>query len=262
MSFWSDTRWRTKGRELQVVQPFEANKIQEAKYALSVGSEVVIRDGNSTDPVKFLAEVETITIHPGQFALILTEQVVAIPTNSVGFISIRASIKFYGLVNVSGFHVDPGYRSRLLFAVYHAGTQPITVRRGDDIFNIWLADLDTENQSAAAPGRFDRIPSETINKIAGTSLTPYELNKKLEELNTQVANHNQKSRNFEQALNALESDIKSYKYWLRALTIFAGVISLFFAISRGYDQISHLFSTNIQSETKIPSPTDAPETPQ
>ena len=48
----------------------------------------------------------------------------------MAFISIKAKLKFRGLVNVSGFHIDPGYRGKIIFAVFNAGPQPILLRRG------------------------------------------------------------------------------------------------------------------------------------
>lgn len=60
----------------------------------------------------------------------------------MGFISLRFSIKGTGLINVSGFHVDPGYEGRLIFSVYNAGPTAITMTRGQDLFLLWLADLD------------------------------------------------------------------------------------------------------------------------
>ena len=51
-----------------------------------------------------------------------------------------------GLVNVSGFHVDPGYKGRLKFAVYNAGGSDIKLTRGDAIFLIWFSELDKVSQ--------------------------------------------------------------------------------------------------------------------
>jgi dCTP deaminase len=48
------------------------------------------------------------------------------------------------LVNVSGFHVDPGYHGQLTFAVFNAGPVPIHLKRGQPIFLIWYASLDRE----------------------------------------------------------------------------------------------------------------------
>jgi len=64
---------------------------------------------------------EQFVIPPGQFAYLLTEEVVRIPSSAMGFISLKFGVKGPGLINVSGFHVDPGYWGRLVFSVYNAG---------------------------------------------------------------------------------------------------------------------------------------------
>ena len=64
------------------------------------------------------------------------------PDTAIAFISIRASIKFKGLINVSGFHVDPGFRGQLRFAVYNAGSSEIDLDQDERVFMIWFADLD------------------------------------------------------------------------------------------------------------------------
>jgi dCTP deaminase len=70
---------------------------------------------------------------------------VTVPAAAIALISIRARTKFKGLVNVSGFHVDPGYRGQLTFAVFNAGPVPIHIRRGQPIFLIWYARLHVLN---------------------------------------------------------------------------------------------------------------------
>jgi dCTP deaminase len=91
-----------------------------------------------------------------------------VPESAVAFISMKARIKFKGLVNVSGFHVDPGYHGRLLFAVYNAGPAHVNLAQGDDCFLIWYASLEGESGKYVRDGRpFDDIPSELISPIAG-----------------------------------------------------------------------------------------------
>ncbi len=82
-----------------------------------------------------------ITINPGQFALLLTEEKLNIPVNKIAFISIKAGIKLRGLINVSGFHVDPGFKGNLVFSVYNAGIMPISFEKGEPYFLIWFAEL-------------------------------------------------------------------------------------------------------------------------
>ncbi|HAP11624.1 MAG TPA: deoxycytidine triphosphate deaminase, partial [Afipia sp.] len=136
-SFWSGETLTERLPGL--IEPFSPERIDCAAYTLAVGPEVYVSPNDQTvDPttvtVRKLADGEAFTIPPGQFAFLLTEEVVSVPADAIAFISIRARTKFKGLVNVSGFHVDPGYRGQLTFAVFNAGPVPIHIRRGQPIF--------------------------------------------------------------------------------------------------------------------------------
>src|SRR5690606_30973506 len=95
-------------------------------------------------------------IPAGQFALIRTKEKISIPLNAIGFISVRAKTKFKGLINVSGFHVDPGYSDHLIFSVFNAGPKAIPVKENDPIFLIWFADLNEDNSRPKGDCGFDQ----------------------------------------------------------------------------------------------------------
>lgn len=67
---------------------------------------------------------------------------VSVPDHAVGFISVRTSEKFKGLVNVSGFHVDPGFKGHLKFSVYNAGNNCICLDYESECFLLWFCSLD------------------------------------------------------------------------------------------------------------------------
>jgi dCTP deaminase len=79
----------------------------------------------------------------------------------------KATIKFRGLVNVSGFHVDPGFAGQLTFAVFNAGPRTVHLQQGQQCFLIWYADLNSTS------GRIKREPvrrgidSSLISNISG-----------------------------------------------------------------------------------------------
>ncbi len=170
MTFWSGEKL---GEHLgDLITPFDARQIDCAAYRLRVGPEVYISPSEDADDAKTRTKVQLATgqsfpIPPGQFAFLLTEERVSVPKTALAFISVRATVKFGGLVNVSGFHVDPGYRGRLVFSVFNAGPAPVHLARGDDCFLIWYADLDRETALAKTGAGFDNIPSKLINPIAG-----------------------------------------------------------------------------------------------
>ena len=116
-----------------------------------------------------LKEREGFTVPPGQFAFLLTEECVTVRCKEIAFISIRARTKFRGLMNVSGFHVDPGFTGRLTFAVFNAGSASVHLRQGDEIFLIWYADL-TDPVTMPRPCGPEGIQSDWIAGVGAGKL--------------------------------------------------------------------------------------------
>lgn len=121
---------------------YSESKVEQAAYALCLGSEVY-RTDNTERKVEYLDSTnKTVEINPGQFALLMTKETLCVPQHLLAFISIKAKHKLKGLVNVSGFHVDPGFKGKLLFSVYNAGPSTITLETDKPYFLIWFANLD------------------------------------------------------------------------------------------------------------------------
>src|SRR5262249_8169336 len=124
------------------------------------------------------------------FGFLLTEEVVSIPQHVVGFISLKATIKFRGLINVSGFHVDPGFRGHLVYAVYNAGPSPIHLARGMNLFLIWFADLDRTDSSHVRRSYLlienEHISSPLIANIPGEILSLQSLSKRIQGLEREL----------------------------------------------------------------------------
>lgn len=189
MAFWGRNRWLDEGKKGYrkcPVLPWNIDRVEAAGYRLSIGKEYFI-NGSGSSTVVNLSKGQGFVIEPGQFAFILTREKVYISKAAIGFISIRASTKFRGLINVSGFQVNPGFNGNLVFAVFNAGPRHINLREGDEIFSLWIADLDAPvaedlEESGNIPNGLDRIRSDEINKIAGNSLTAYQLSDRLEKV--------------------------------------------------------------------------------
>jgi dCTP deaminase len=170
MAFWSGETLESRLPEL--VEEFDPDQIDCAAYTLRIGREVYISPSTTAEAATrtktILKEKEGFVIPPGQFAFLLTEERVRVPETAIAFISMKARIKFKGLVNVSGFHVDPGYHGRLVFAVYNAGPAHVNLAQGDDCFLIWYASLEGKSGTYVRSGPpFDQIPSDLISPIAG-----------------------------------------------------------------------------------------------
>lgn len=175
----------------KVVHPFDEKKVKNGAYELSLGSEVYLTD-SKTGKVEIIDKEKNrqVDINPGQFALLLTEEQVNIPNDKIAFISIKAGEKLKGLINVSGFHVDPGFNDHLLFSVYNAGPSTIILNCGEPYFPIWFADLKTELEEDEAYGKdnehfkkFGHIPPKYIEFLKRGDLTsPKALYDKIKEV--------------------------------------------------------------------------------
>lgn len=199
-----------------IIAPFKLGNIKNGAYELTLGDQVF---STNTKPraVQSLNMGQEVYIEPGQFALLLTEEKVKIPENKIAFISIKAGIKFKGLVNVSGFHVDPGFEGRLLFSVYNAGPSTIILSRGKKCFPIWFADLNEIQNYQGEHQDQNRIPDDPLEALSqGDLASPNSLLKKIKEnytsLDTKISvtEEAQKGR-----INSLERDQKAMDYLIK-----------------------------------------------
>lgn len=172
-----------------------SQRIKHGAYELSLGNEVYETDSEDNKRRILTHEREQVTINPGQFALLLTEESVRIPKNKIAFISIRAGIKLRGLINVSGFHVDPGFEGKLVFSVYNAGSGPISLEKGQPYFLIWFAELDVPKEGvdsyngehqgqASIPLKY--IDALNSSELASPNVLLKKINANYQELNSKA----------------------------------------------------------------------------
>lgn len=206
MAFWSGEKLIQRVERSGIVYPHSRDKIDCSAYTLSLGPEYFVSPDYtvpfqeirkkwlkpaSTEKVgEAWAKVpaEGMVIPPGQFAYLLTEEFVKIPHDAMGFISLKFGVKGPGLINVSGFHVDPGYHGRLVFSVYNAGPEPTRLQRGQKVFLLWLADLDQESAYVKSPNEEPRenISEDLISKVDHPVHSLQHLSEKIEKLDNEL----------------------------------------------------------------------------
>jgi dCTP deaminase len=167
--FWGNIELRR--RLPDIVSEYDEGRLDRGTYKLRIGPEVYVSPTGVGSDQKNKTKLKLdpgrdFVIPAGQFAFLLTEETVTIPDEALAFISVRAKYKFRGLVNVSGFHVDPGFTGRLVFSVFNAGPGEVHLERGEECFHIWFADLRDHEPMGAKVG-YQNIPPEIINPIAG-----------------------------------------------------------------------------------------------
>lgn len=197
MSFWSSQTLTSRLPDL--IKPFDGSRIESASYELSLGKEVYISplpDTPQKDRKRIcLKEGETVAIPPGQFAFLLTSEEVTVPISAIALISMKFKIKAKGLINVSGFHVEPGYKGHLIFAVYNAGPLNLHVARDQRLFSIWFANLDHDDVQSREKLGFNSIDTELMNLPDALSSLPF-LVKRLDDMEKKIEGYSIKQTFF------------------------------------------------------------------
>lgn len=201
MPFWGLEDWRRAGETESVVSDFEPEQFADGCYRLAIGREAIVSvEANATSGVRRnLEQDDFLQILPGQFAYLITAERVRIPDTAIGFINIATKIKLAGIVNISGFHVDPGYDGRLIFTIFNAGAQTVHLGYRERIFRLWLQDYIGVVKPKGKG--FDTIPYEWANGLVGAYPSPFVVDQKLNEMREK----------FEVRIGTLENDIRAEK---------------------------------------------------
>ncbi len=139
MPFWSKPDFDRSLHRLFKESTYTKDAVDRASYNLRLGRDVYL--SSSDAPIMLTDERPYITIHPGDYVLLTTYEYLTMPDDLLGFISLRYSFKKLGLLNVSGFHVDPRFDGRLVFSVFNVGTNEIVLRFKDQMFMLFIGAL-------------------------------------------------------------------------------------------------------------------------
>ncbi len=152
-------------------------------YELSLGDEIYI---STKEMPARLRNREVVNLAPGEFAILTTAERVRIPKSMLGILSMKFGWTKYGLINVSGFHVDPGFCGKLHFAVYHAGSNVVSLRRLDPIFMLFLTKIDEPQEYKGDHQGQDKVPAETMIALKGPPVSLKHLDDKVGKLQATV----------------------------------------------------------------------------
>ncbi len=194
----------------QIFEHNEWKNFNGWQFDLNLGDQAFITGRNK--PI-ILELGDYLTIRPGEFALLLTDESIKMPWNLMAFIAVRFTFKKMGLLNISGFHVDPGYVGKLIFSVYNAGPNDIIMQQGMPVFMIFFSEITKNTQeyataiesgSTSLPPEiqdfkqtivdglnkkstpYNSIPLDMMTSIQGTSVSLSQNNSRIERLENNI----------------------------------------------------------------------------
>ena len=161
---------------------FNPEQAIHASYDLSLGEEVYI---SGMDYPRKLSETSPfVSIPRGQFALLMTKEYVKMPKDHLGFISIKFGMKAQGLINVSGFHVDPGFEGKIVFSVFNAGPSDVVLKYEVPTFIIFFYKLRGQVEKGYdGPSQNQKhLPTKLVTSVKGVSASLSDVDKRVRDL--------------------------------------------------------------------------------
>ncbi len=174
---------RSKNNRLPILfDSLDIEKVRPANYDLRLGDQYYV--SREKHP-KRLEEGGFLVIEPGDFSILTTHEYMYVPDDLLGLISLRNKYKKLGLINISGFHVDPGYVGKLSFSVYNAGPKSVILKHKEPVFMILFDKLEEPVSRGYGEG-LENIAADEISGILMYHIPPTRLKAKMDSLETQL----------------------------------------------------------------------------
>lgn len=165
---------------------FNKKNAEAASYRLCLGDEVYI--SGQDYPKHLSVEDPYVSLPRGQFALLMTKEYITMPKDILGLISIRLGKKEQGLINISGFHVDPDFQGKLMFSVFNAGPLDVVLKYDDDMFVIFFFrlehDVDITDEPEHKHAKQEHLPINTVTSLKGSSASLADVDRRVSQLET------------------------------------------------------------------------------
>ena len=154
------TEYYKKGEIL--VDPFDEGQIQPASYDLRVGAQAVT---TSSDGVIDLAAKKYVVLKPGDFAIVISHEVIRLGPQYVARFGLRSSLARKGLIATTGPQIDPGFHGRLIIGITNLTPQDISITHLDKFLTVEFHRLE---QAALKPydGKYQHRMELTAEEIS------------------------------------------------------------------------------------------------
>ena len=183
--FLGSTEIRKIKDEVFLRDTFDPERVNQCSYDLRLGAELYVV--GEPAPIKLNQREPYLVLPPGQFAILTCFEKIRLPREVMAFITLRNRYKMQGLVNVSGFHVDPTFEEQLVFAVQNVGTVDIRLKFMEPTFTIFFARVEnnTSPRKEKEDPRFG-ITLHDINQLGGSTITLAKLKKEVDQVRTML----------------------------------------------------------------------------
>ena len=156
------------------IEPFGEECLQGASYDLRIGPEALM---SGQEKVSNLEHEGTLTIKPGQFAIINTLEKVKTSEKIAGRIGVRSYFTRKGLVFLTGLQIDPGFDGVLILGLYNASPRNMVLEYAEPFCSVEFhrlqipAATEYDTDPAQKAGHLPRIDKEYLRSLETETLS-------------------------------------------------------------------------------------------
>lgn len=144
-----------------VIEPYNEGNIEPASVDLTLGNEAFLA---SDDDKTRLSSGDVLTLPPGEMALVLTQERIALGSKYAASIGLRSRFARKGIDILKGPQVDPGFEGPLHIVLINLSPSQQVIEHGEAFLTLEIVRL-SEPAENAYKGRYQAQESLTAEEI-------------------------------------------------------------------------------------------------
>ena len=215
----AETELKKAIAEDRLIHGGRASAVEGVKYDFALGTHMLF-GGKAPMDVSKLPEGEraNLVIRPGELVYVMSEETVDLPNDMRADLSLKRKISHLGIMVLGGSSVDPGYKGKLIFALYNLSTRPFPLQAGNKLIAAQFYRLGPEEQPPATskpPESLYAFPDDLVQLMAvyepatveGLRQSLHEVTRTVEDLKRQIQDKEEWYVRFQEALDKVTKSV-------------------------------------------------------
>lgn len=195
------------------------SSVEGLKYDFALGSRMLF-GGKGPINATNLTEQErsSLVVKPGELVYVMSEEQLDLPMDMKADLSLKRKISHLGIQVLGGSSVDPGYRGRLVFALYNLSTRPFPLQPGRKLIAAQFYKLTAEEtppSTSRIPEPLYEFPDDLVQLMAvyepatteGLRQSVHDLTRMVEDLKRQIEAKEDWYNRFQEALDKVTKNV-------------------------------------------------------
>lgn len=193
--------------------------VEGLKYDFALGPWMLF-GGKAPINAANLSENEraNLVVKPGELVYVMSEEKLELPPDVKADLSLKRKISHLGIMVLGGSSVDPGYKGRLVFALYNLSTRPFPLQMGRKLIAAQFYKLSPEETpppGTRVPEALYEFPNDLVQLMQiyqpatteGLRQLVNELTESLEDLRHQVQTKEEWFDRFQRSLDTVTQSV-------------------------------------------------------